>query len=86
VLGIGGDRFCPVTWGGQPRILLYSMDGGERTWTLPASWGAATAVLLVPVKHAGRDTSRTQRIAVISGSCTVRLEAQQSAVLLPAPI
>lgn len=86
VLGIGGDRFCPVTWGGQPRILLYSQDGGERTWTLPASWAAATAVLLVPVKHAGRDTSRTQRIAVISGSCTVRLEAQQSAVLLPAPI
>jgi hypothetical protein len=83
VLGVGGDRFCPDTWSGQRRVLLFSEQGGERTWILPPGWAGVTRVRLIPLGATGRDLSRARVLPVASRACTVPLEALQGAVLLP---
>ncbi len=85
-LGVAGNRFTPDTWSGQLRILLYSELGGERIWTLPASWSGIARVQLVPLTDGGRDLRSAQTVPVNGNrQCRLTLLANQAAVLLPAP-
>lgn len=80
-LGIGGDRFCPVTWRRGRKILMYSKEGGGRVWTLPPTWKGVKKVRLTPLTDAGRDTAATRLIPVKNGTCRITLGADQSVVL-----
>lgn len=81
-LGQGGDRFCPDTWSGEQRILLYSQDGCERRWPLPKSWADLAQVQLVPLTAGGRDLANAQAVSVNGGTCQFTLPAATSAVLV----
>jgi hypothetical protein len=82
-LGVGGDRFCPDTWSGEQRILVYSTDGSERRWALPESWAGVKEVQLIPLTDTGRDWNNAETIAVEQNSCTLRLLAGKAYVLVP---
>lgn len=82
-LGRDGDRFTPDTWSGQQRILLFSERGGERGWTLPATWAAVTQVRLVPLTAQGRDDAHAVLVPVRNHTVILALRPQQAAVLLP---
>lgn len=82
ILGVDGDRFCPDTWSGEKRILIYSTEGSERNWTLPENWSEAKEVQLFPLTDNGRDMDKSQTILVEQGSCQLKLEAKGAYVLV----
>jgi hypothetical protein len=53
-LGVAGDRFTPDIWSGERRILVFSAEGCEREWQLPAGWANAAEVSYYPLTAAGR--------------------------------
>lgn len=83
ILGIAGDRFCPDTWSGQQRVLLYSEHGGERVWTLPQAWAGVRQARLIPLIDSGRDPAQARRVPVNGLHCRLTLKANQAAVLTP---
>ena len=48
------DRMWPDTWSGQQKIYLFSWDGSQRKWKLPAKWNEARTALLYPLTPTGR--------------------------------
>jgi hypothetical protein len=70
-LGQGGDRFCPDSWSGRRRILVFSEEGGEREWHVPAAWAGVTAVDAYPLTATGR--GEATRLPIRDGRVTLTL-------------
>jgi hypothetical protein len=83
VFGIGYDRMWPDTWSGTKKIHFYSREGGERTWTLPASWADIKQAQLFPLTEKGRREPQT--VAITHRQVHVALHPGQPAVLIPVP-
>ncbi len=80
-LGIGGDRFCPDTWSDERRILLYSEHGCDRTWKVPADWGAVPRATLYPLTPDGRGTGVP--FAITDRTIAPKLLPQVPYILVP---
>jgi len=81
ILGLGGDRFCPDTWSGEQRILIYSQDGSDRRWTLPENWAEVDAALLHPLTSGGRGDA--VRLTIKDRQVVLSLLPQVPYVLVP---
>ncbi|HUU91562.1 MAG TPA: hypothetical protein VM238_10155 [Phycisphaerae bacterium] len=80
-LGRDGDRFCPDTWSGERRILLYSEHGCDRAWKLPADWGEVPRATLYPLTPDGR--GKAVPLAITDRTISPALLPQVPYILVP---
>ncbi|HEX3133724.1 MAG TPA: glycoside hydrolase family 101 beta sandwich domain-containing protein, partial [Planctomycetota bacterium] len=75
------DRMWPDTWSGQEKIYLFSWDGTQRTWKLPAGWAEKKTVQVFPLTPDGRGTA--EMVTVTKGTIAPTLKAQIPYVIVP---
>jgi len=82
-LGFDGDRFTPVTWKDEKRILIYSTKGSERTWVVPEDWKEIAEAHLFILGDTGREIETAQTITFSDRKCHLGLRPETAYVLLP---